>query len=208
MKKHLWGAFALLSLTTGSHAVLLTFDGPDLTAGTGPALTSSFEFGYAVLAEDEDTGEDLDYYVIDNTAGPVTASTPSGVWAPGGAPDGPALDVRNQSVLLSFEAPVNLQAFSVQLDNSQLGDFDGTAILFFNDLNEQILSIEVDQINEPGFTAFSGPVSGVKSIYFPTTAFYDNLNLAPAAGPIVPEPTTLAFGLVGVALMLRKRRTA
>jgi hypothetical protein len=105
-----------------------------------------------------------------------------------------ALDALDQGVLISFDSPVTLAAFSTVLDESTLG-FPGTFDIVFQDALGHLLLTLSTQQSVPGFVASTAtPLSGVASIYLPSGAFYDDVHLE-----TVPEPGALALVALGLA---------
>lgn len=206
MKKHLLAAALLLASLTSSHALLLSFDSGLITAGTGAPLSSTFTIDFAVLETEDGDGDPLanPFWAIDGTAPSVTAGSPAAAGYGPSTTD--ALDVRDQPVLFTFATPVNLAGFSTVLDNSILGNLGTEQILFFNNADVLLASINVSQ-STPAFTASTAAaLTGVKKILLPTTAFYDNIQLTPGPASI-PEPgLTLLATLGALGLCLRRHR--
>jgi PEP-CTERM motif len=107
-------------------------------------------------------------------------------------------------VLITFAYDVDIQSFSVTLDNSTFGDF-GRSIDFVNGATVAF-SQSIDQ-STSGLVVNVGAVSGVRAIVLPTTAFYDDLAISYTASAI-PEPSTYAAlaGAAGLALAITRRR--
>lgn len=144
-----------------------------------------------------DAASDIDF--------PVIVSNPLN-YGYGSAVSGTlALNVIDQSVLIRFASDVDIQSFSVTLDNSSFGNLIPTSIDFVNGANVA-LSESIDQ-TAAGFVVNIGAVSGVRSIVLPTTAFYDNLSITYTTSAI-PEPSSYAAlaGLAGLGLALGRRR--
>ncbi len=206
MKKHLLAAGLWLATLSASPALLLTFDSGLLTSGTGDPLSSSFTIDFAYLETADENGDALANasWTIDGTAGAVVAGSPTAAgW---GASSSDALDGRDQPLLFTFAAPVNLDAFATLLDNSAFGNLGLEEIRFYDAADALLGSVSLSQ-STPGYVAYSAaPLVGVKKILLPTAAFYDNVLLVPGAAS-VPEPgSSLLAGAAAGALLLRRRR--
>jgi hypothetical protein len=129
-------------------------------------------------------------------------SQPPGAQGYGNAPSpSNALDAIDQGVLVSFDSPLDLDAFSITLDLSTLG-FPGDLDIVFQGANGQVLALLPTRQSIPGFVAsLSAPLSDVGSIFLPGGAYYDDLRISTA-----PEP--LGLWLIGGSLagLLARRR--
>lgn len=103
-------------------------------------------------------------------------------------------------ILLQFATPIDIEAFSVQQDNSNYGWFFAT-LSFLDSTGHVIAGKNVDytQFGQPGYTISSGPVSGVSAILLPALKSYDNLTLSTTTP--VPEPSTWWLGLGSLAVL-------
>ena len=117
-----------------------------------------------------------------------------------------ALNAIEGPILLTLTNPVDLQSFSVTLDNASAGNLGDSPILFFDLSDNQIASVSSFQSSAGYVSSTSNLVSGVSYILLPTGAFYDNLSLL-----AVPEPAYGPVALVLVGLLafssLRTRKT-
>lgn len=200
MKKHFLTAGFLLATLVSSPALLLNFDS-GLLVGTGEPLSSGFTFNYGSLETEDSNGDPVTpFYAIDPTASPVTAYAAADINTLGYGPaTTPALGAYDQLILMTFDTPVDLSSFRVDLDNSSFGDFN-RSILFYDNADVQLASLPLAQTTAGGTYSLSAPLVGVKKIVLPTTGFYDNLVM-------VPEPSmTMLAGLGALGLGLRRRR--
>jgi hypothetical protein len=181
-------------------ALASTFDTADLSFHNGVFIPLTDGFGDPIPGSNQwqiDADSDTNF--------PVVVSNPLN-FSYGAAPSGLlALNVIDQTVLITFAYDVDIQSFSVTLDNSSFGDLFATNIDFVNGATVAF-SMPVDQTS-PGLIVNVGSVSGVRAIALPTTAFYDDLSISFTAAAI-PEPSTYAVfaGLAGLALALVRRR--
>lgn len=195
---------ASLAVAAPAAAVFINFDNvtPGSTANASLAAAGidwiSFASGQYVPSYDGfgDPIPGSQHWAVDPTVGPIVTGNPADSnWGP--APSGiNALDARLDQVLLSFTSAQNLSAFSVTLDNSTLGDLPPSNLLFLNAAGLTIAQLAFNQTVPGAVVSYSGLVSGVDSILLPAGAFYDNISVTP-----VPEPTSFAFMLAGLALM-------
>jgi hypothetical protein len=177
----------------------LNFDGPGSTAADfAPGfLTIGYgQFVDVVDAFGDPTGEFR--WELDLSSGPVPVIDPSTV-SYGTAPSpSKALDARDGSVLLVFDEPFSFSSFSATLDNSTFGSFSDTDIKFYDANDDLIFSAPSNQ-TVPGFVVNAGPLSDVKTILLPATAFYDNVT-------VVPEPGSAVCVIGGIAALLGLHR--
>lgn len=78
-----------------------------------------------------------------------------------------------------------------------------SALQFYDSANTLLYTAPADQ-TVPGYVATAGPLSNVKTIVLPSTAFYDDVS-----AQAVPEASSTALFLlsgIGTALGLRRRR--
>ena len=198
---------ALVSLAGGARAASISLDfdsvaggslANDAAAGTGLA----FDFA-AFLPELDAYGDPIpgsDAYRPDPApVDAVRVGDPS-PFGYGTAPSGPnALNALDQGVLITFDGPKNLTQFSITLDKSGFG-FPGTFDVVIQDESGAVLQSIVTQQSVPGFIAsFSGNLTGVRSIYLPGGAFYDDLHVE------TPEPGALLILAVALGLLSSAR---
>ena len=194
-------ALGVVGIAAGANAVpiLLDFDGVASGSTANSAAVGSglrFDLG-AFLPELDAFGDPIpgsDAYRPDpSPIDDVRVNDPSSRGY-GNAPSPVnALDALDQGVLITFDTPVDLAAFSVTLDLSTFG-FPGGFDIVFQGEDGGVLQLLPTAQSVPGFVAaLSGPLLDVASIYLPSGAYYDDLSLS------VPEP---ALGLVlGLALL-------
>jgi len=192
-----------------ADAVVLTFDSVasgtaanDLVAGQG------LRFDLAIYAPDVDEfGDEIpgtEQYRPDPEAVDAVRVGDPQFYGYGAAPSPVnALDALWQGVLITFDTPQDLTAFSVTLDDSTFG-YLGTFDIVFQDASGTALFSLPTQQSVPLYVAsLAGGLSGVSSIFLPSGAFYDDLEIAP-----VPEPGTLillAAGIASLAVTTRRR---
>ena len=199
-------AAALLGTGGTAQAALfnvsLNFDGAGTTAGAYTPAGLTIGYGQYIPNLDSfgDTIPGSEHWALDLSGGPVPVINPFTVgW--GAAPSGTqALDARGGPVLLVFDTPFNLASFTAKLDNSTFGDLAGTNVEFYNAANSLLSSIAINE-TIPGLDISAFNVGNVTTILLPSTAFYDNINIA-----AVPEPETVALFSVGLALIGWRRR--
>jgi len=109
-----------------------------------------------------------------------------------------ALDALFDQVLIKFSSAQNLASFSVQLDNSQYGNFN-SSILFLDANGKTLSSVDFQSYANPGAYITSGPVSGVSGIVLTAGKLYDNVSISTVSA--VPEPESYAMMLAGLGLM-------
>ena len=109
-----------------------------------------------------------------------------------------ALDAVFDQVLIKFSSAQNLTSFSVQLDNSQFGNFS-SSIIFLDAHGKTLSSVDFQSYANPGAFITSGPVNGVSGIVLTSGKLYDNLSITTASA--VPEPESYALMLAGLGLM-------
>lgn len=209
---------AIVALAGSASALTFStnFDGGSAGDPASALNTADFSFHNGIHAPLQDEfGDDIpgsSQWQIDaasDAAFPVFVDNPANSGY-GAAPSGAlSLQVIDQTVLIRFAYDVDITAFSVTLDNSGFGNLFNSSINFVNGASV-LAGIDVDQ-TVPGFQAsLSGPVSGVRTIVLPTTAFYDDLSFSFTASA-VPEPSTYA-AIAGGALLgfaaWRRRRAA
>ena len=203
MEKYLFAAGLLLASLTSSQALLLSFDGSPITAGTGAPLSSTFTIDFAELITDDANGPLANpFWAIDGTAPAVTPGSPAA--AGFGLSNNPALDAVSQEVMFTFASPISLAGFSTMLDDGTQGNLTTVQIKFYDAANVLLNAINLSQ-STPNFVAASNAaLNGVKKIVFPSSALYDNVQINP-----VPEPGLTILGtLGGLGLAMRRRRTA
>lgn len=200
MKITLLCAFIAALTALPCQAVLLTFDSGPVTAGTGTPLPTLFTMDYAFLETDGEDGPLLTPSWTAYPGEPALSASPltKGYGTPVSDPN--ALDAVDSPVLITFDTPVDLSAYSTILDNSPLGDI-GASIQFFDAADLLIASIPLDQ-NAPGFVAtLAAPVTGVKKIVLPSNALYDNMDITAA----VPEAGSASLAAAAGMMLLRRR---
>jgi hypothetical protein len=203
-----------LALATGLHAATFNFDG--LPAGTqaNESSTSALRFEPAVFAPDLDAdGLEIpgtEKWRPDPAAPPVIVEDPLAYGrGPAPSPDN-ALNALWQPVLLKLAAPMEVRAFSITLDNDDLGlngfepAFADVAVHFLGADGGVLLQLPVDQ-TQPGFSVVLGaPLADVNCVLLPAGAFYDDLVLTP-----IPEirawPVLMGLGGLGFACWRRWR---
>jgi len=117
----------------------------------------------------------------------------------GNAPSGTnGLDAVFDQVYIKFSSVQNLTAFSVQLDNSQYGDYN-SSIIFLDANGKALSSVDFQQYANPGAFITSGPVNGVSGIVLTAGKLYDNVSISTVSA--VPEPETYALMLAGLGLI-------
>ena len=204
---------ALFAVAGSASAVTFTTNFDTATDGTLVSTfnTSDLSFHNGVLRPIQD-GDGIDIpgseqWQIDATSDidfPVIVSNPLNLGY-GSAPSGTlALNVIDQSVIIRFASDVDIQSFSVTLDNSTFGY--NTSIDFVNGANVALSQV-IDQATA-GLVVNIGAVSGVRSIVLPATAFYDNLSISYTTSSAIPEPSSYAAlaGLAGLGLAVVRRR--
>lgn len=197
---------------TAVHAdTTLSFDFDSLAAGSdaNQLATPTLSFHNAVFAPRQDAdGIDIpgtERWVVDSATdayAPITVDRTLD-WGFGAAPSGTnALNAYSGPVLLKFDQPYNLTAFSATLDNSTLGDL-GTSYVWFVSADATVDQLGFDATT-PGLTLSKSNVSGVSGIVLQGGGFYDNISVSFAA---IPEPSTYAFlaGVGGLGLVLFRR---
>lgn len=192
-----FSAAALFGAAATAQAYTLNFDGPGstaaafapagLTIGYGQYVPNLDSFGDPILGSE--------HWELDLSAGAVPVIDPSTVGFGIAPSPSKALDVRGGPVLFVFDTPVSLAHFGAILDNSSFGDLDPaqTAVKFYDVSNALLATIGANQ-TIPGFSISADNIASVKTVLLPSTAFYDNVEIAP-----VPEPGTLFFGVIGLA---------
>jgi len=206
---------ALFAVAGSASAVTFTtnFDSATDGALVSTFNTSDLSFHNGVLRPIQDgDGVDIpgsEQWQIDAASDitfPVVVSNPFNLGYGNAASGSLALNVIDQSVLIRFAYDVDIQSFSVTLDNSTLGNVIPTSIDFVNGANVALSQV-IDQTTA-GLVVNIGAVSGVRSIVLPTTAFYDNLSISYTTSSAIPEPSSYAAlaGLAGLGLALVRRR--
>ncbi|MRD72993.1 PEP-CTERM sorting domain-containing protein [Rhodocyclus tenuis] len=119
----------------------------------------------------------------------------------------------HQPILLTFAAPVNIAAFSIQQDTSGYGNLqlNGSYLSFLDATGHEIAGSQLyfTQGGNPGLLLkTTGTFNNVSSIFLPAGVNYDNLRLQTVAA--VPEPESWAMlsgGLLLLGALARRRRS-
>lgn len=203
-----------------ANADVIDFDGlASGVAANGDAVAQAngITFGFALFGPSYDEYGDpiagSDAWRPDTSAPEVLALNPDsfagGFYGP--APSGlNSLDARDQPVLMSFAAPVNLASFAVTLDNSTLWGGNATPgandLLFLDADGNLLASLATDQTVAGYVAALTGPLSGVSSILLASGAHYDNITFT-AAVPLPAGLPLLLSALGGFGFCQRRRRS-
>jgi hypothetical protein len=211
VRKLLVPIVSAIAFSTSTTAVPLTIDFDGAPSGT-PAnalAPAGVSFENGVFLPDQDAfGDDIpgsDRWQIDTGSPALLAEDPD-LYGYGNAPSVPnALNVLFQPALMLFNAPVQVNSFTVTLDNSAFGTGFPLEILFFRSTpvaDSLLASIPIDQLI-PGFVAtLNFQISGVSKVVLPAGAFYDNFSVSlPDAGA-----TGLMLGFAFMAAAAGRRR--
>jgi PEP-CTERM motif len=193
-------------------ATLFDFDGITPVTTTGTALPTGVTLQNAYYETVDSNGDLLAApgFQNDPMSTLVLVSDPS-LSGYGIATTGKALDATNNPMLFTFSSALNISNFSVNLDNSTLGNIRqsggnpafSTNILFYNAADTLIGFIGVDQ-QVAGFSVSdTNTYNNVSKVLLPSGAFYDNVNFT---AQMVPEPSSLGLAALSAFVLFRRRR--
>jgi len=195
-------AFAVTAFTASAQIINATFTFDSVSSGTNANTFAtpqiSFHEAHYVPFTDSfgDPISGSDHWEVDTASdllNPVTVENPSN-YGRGSAPSPTnALQALWQPVLVSFDRPYLLNAFSTVLDNDPYGFTEKIAFITSTGISSELW---IDQTT-PGYVAGASNRGEITGIVLPSGAFYDDLSISLVA---VPEPST--YGLIAVGLCL------